>query len=187
MNANETNSTFYSVQDSGEGLRAMIEVKHSFQTGLMFGVIGGTAVGSLALTILKLSVREAIAVGCVAALIASYQRWFTKRVTLETRKSEFVSRGRIRGEGFKAHRTASYADIRWLEYRNESAGDVAYIPQGLYAVLKTGSVCLLPNLDRERTIQLITRIEAKLPAFSQQWKRGSEFDGHFQTLGLTSR
>jgi len=107
-----------------------------------------------------------------------------KKVQLVATNVEFITIGRFSGGGIVSHRAVPYVDVRWLEYRDETAGDVAYSPRGLYAVLKSGSACLLPYLDEHRTLELISKIEKKLPAFSQRWKRQTQFDQHYTTLSV---
>jgi len=77
------------------------------------------------------------------------------------------------------------ADIQRIEYQEDITGPGnSGHPQGLYAVLRYQSVCLLPDMDARQTAMVIERIGEKFPDQCAQWKSPSPFGEHFISLGL---
>jgi hypothetical protein len=78
-------------------------------------------------------------------------------------------------------RTLKGSEVKWLEYDETSSED--HYP-GLYAVLRFRTVCILPHIDGQQSLQVIDRIESRFPAYQEQWKGQSAFGKQFITLGL---
>jgi hypothetical protein len=108
----------------------------------------------------------------------------SKRFELRVTRMELTSSGRV-GDNFELARSVSMSEVRWLEFQNDTTGpETANHPQGLYAVLGRGSVCLLPEVDERQVASIIERIEGRFPAFRDQWHRDSDFGKHFTSLRL---
>lgn len=123
-----------------------------------------------------------------AAALAAAVSWLLARrhrsVTLLVTKFEFQSVGKI-GDELGSRRQVCSADIRWLEYQEDRTGpETAGHPEGLYAVLKRRSVCLLPYTSPEEVATIIEHIATNFPGMSSEWKHQSAFDGHFISLNL---
>lgn len=113
----------------------------------------------------------------------------TRRQDAELRitNSELKSKGRF-GDSFRTTRRANLADIRWLEYQEDTTGpETSHHPGGLYAVLSGRSICILPYVDEQQTGEAIHRILEKFPHLRQQWEGQSPFGQHFTSLSLDQR
>ena len=125
-----------------------------------------------------------VAVSISAALLTFMYAARKKKVELRITKLEFVSRGRI-GDNLGLRRTVCSADIRWLEYQEDTIGpETSHHPGGLYAVLGHRSTCLLPNVSEAQTALIIDRIKERFPDFRTRWEGQSPFGKHFTSLGL---
>lgn len=103
---------------------------------------------------------------------------------LRVTKLGFNARGTF-GDSFRTVRTVSSADVRWLEYQEDTTGpETSHHPGGLYAVLRFHSVCILPDIDRGQTNEVIGRITDKFPTFKEQWNGQSAFGRNFTSLEL---
>jgi hypothetical protein len=72
-----------------------------------------------------------------------------------------------------------------LEYRDQSGGPESSAPKGLYAVLKHGSKCILPNLNQQQTDGVIAAIHEQFPDMLTEGNEArSPFGEHFTTLRL---
>ena len=129
-----------------------------------------------------LVITAALLAGTVSFLL--YLR--EKTVELRVSKFEFQVHGKI-GSDLQSSRAISCADIRWLEYAEDRSGEGSERPEGLYAVLKYHSVCVLPYVDLQQANALIDRIENRFPNLASQWKSNSPFGEHFTSLGLNNR
>jgi len=119
----------------------------------------------------------------LSLLLAMRQQDAELRVT----SLELKSRGRC-GDSFRSTRSVSRADVRWLEYQEDTTGpETSHHPGGLYAVLSGHSVCILPYVDKQQTAEVIQRIVEKFPDLGQQWEGQSPFGQHFTSLGLDQR
>ena len=106
-----------------------------------------------------------------------------KTVELHVSKFEFQVHGKI-GSDLQSNRAICCADIRWLEYAENTSGEGSESTEGLHAVLKHRSVCVLPYVDLQQANALIDRIESRFPILAGQWKSNSPFGEHFTSLGL---
>ena len=87
------------------------------------------------------------------------------------------------GKSLARQRVVLMADILWLEY-DEQGFSLRDQPStaGLYAARKSGSICLLPLLDGEQTIQVIAAIERKFPGLAETWRKRSPRGKSIQAL-----
>ncbi len=113
----------------------------------------------------------------------------TRRQDAELGITNFELKSKARfGDSFRSTRRVSLADIRWLEYQEDTTGpETSHHPGGLYAVLSGHSVCILPYVDEQQTAEIIHRILEKFPYLRQQWEGQSPFGQHFTSLGLDQR
>ena len=130
---------------------------------------------------LQWPVALALAGLLAAAEVLSIAR--AKVAELKVTNLEFTSLARIEGR-FGRRRSLSRTDIRWLEYQEDTTGpETAHHPGGLYAVVRHGSVCLLPDTDESQTALIIERICEHFPDFRKQCAEQSPFE-HFTQLHL---
>lgn len=98
--------------------------------------------------------------------------------------SQFLSTGSI-GDSFARQRKLNPEEVRWLEYREDSSGpETAEHPKGLYAVLPSRSVCLLPEIDEEVTHRLIDTIGERFPQLQARWRGQSAYGEGVTSLGI---
>lgn len=106
------------------------------------------------------------------------------RASLRAAPHLFVSSGRILN-GIDSKRRVITDHILHLDYREDTAGpDNDGSPQGLYAVVNGGVICLLPDLDEHQTYMVIGRIEDKFPELQRLWARASRSGESLTTLRL---
>lgn len=142
----------------------------------------GAGVFVVLLTHQRLGFAVLMLVAVLAALLMFWLAIRTARAELRVTRIAFKSRGPFAGElGYS--RNVTSGDIQWLEYQKEESGGEGRAG-GLYAVVGRRSICLLPDLDRQQTDQLIDRIEAKFPDLYEQRRRADPFGERFTTLKL---
>jgi hypothetical protein len=108
-----------------------------------------------------------------------------KVVQLRVGRLDFETIGYFGGD-WRGKRSISSADVQWLEYQEDSGGiENADHPEGLYAVLRWRSVCVLPGVNPQEADMAISEIERKFPDMAKQWSGRSSFGKHITTLGLT--
>jgi hypothetical protein len=147
-------------------------------SAVVVGVFGGIAL--FRFLTMPLVIATAVLAAVLRFLFAVRKRTAELRVT----NLEFRSRGRV-GDNFGSMRSASRADVKWLEYQEDTSGpETSHHPGGLYAVLGTRSICLLPNIDEQQASLVIERILYRFPELRDLWRRHSPFGEHFTTLGL---
>jgi hypothetical protein len=78
------------------------------------------------------------------------------------------------GKSLACGRAVLAGDILRLEY-NEQGISLRDQPgtAGLFAARKSGSICLLPLLDGEQTLQVIAAIEGKFLGLAEAWRKQS--------------
>lgn len=113
---------------------------------------------------------------CASFLIGRRRRTYSLRVT----NVDLLCSGT---SGMGMRRGVSRADIRWLEFREDGGMDSDQ-RQGLYAVRRLGSVCLLPELNAHEAALVIERIMEKFPDFRRQCEQESPFGEHFTLLNI---
>jgi hypothetical protein len=125
-----------------------------------------------------------VAIALLAGLLGFLWAIRKRNAELRVTNLEFRLRGRV-GDEFGSARSVCRADIRWLEYQEDTSGpETSHHPGGLYAVLLSRSICMLPDIDERQTAVVIERIFEKFPDFRDQWRRNSPYGQHFTTLGL---
>ncbi|HEY6969175.1 MAG TPA: hypothetical protein VJA94_08225 [Candidatus Angelobacter sp.] len=124
----------------------------------------------------------------IAAILAFLGTVIERRIQLKVTNLEFQTYGGF-GNEFRNVRAMPSADILWLEHQDSSGGgDAPDHPEGLYAVLRCGSSCVLPYVDPGQANQVIDSIEERFPDMAKRWRTSrGPFDCHFITLGLSSQ
>jgi hypothetical protein len=157
------------------------------RTGTLFsGAFSATAAGVVAgfAASYVMGPRQRILLALVAAAVAFLYSRRTRNFELRVTSSQFVAIGQV-GDNFGGRRSVSAPDVRWLEYQEDTTGpETAHHPQGLYAVLRHRSMCLLPEVDAQQCAHIIDRVTAKYPEFEQQWSGQSSFGTQFISLEL---
>jgi len=126
---------------------------------------------------------EVIVLASLSASVAFLSAKRTERFELRITRKEFAARGRV-GDNLGSNRSVCAADILWLEYQESTGGaDSSGHPEGLYAVVKHRSICILPDIDEKQTSLMIERIKGRFPDFRTQWADHSPFGTHFISLG----
>lgn len=170
------------IVDKGDSLLFRVQVEPS-RTQILAASI--TAAAAVAILLHRfLPTLWVVATATLAAAVTGFLARRPGSATLLVNKFEFQSVGKI-GDELGSRRQICSADIRWLEYQEDHTGpETAGHPEGLYAVLKRRSVCLLPYSSPEEVATIIEHIATKFPGMSSQWKYQSAFDGHFMSLNL---
>jgi len=150
----------------------------------------------------QIVVGSAVTAGCIATTASFFMAWpqcillafiassayflyvrRTEDYELKVTHLEIVSKGSV-SDNLGSSRTVCAADIERLEYQEDTTGpETAHHPEGLYAVTKWRSTCLLPGLNAEQTWSVIDRIEARFPDLRAQRSDHSPFGQHFTSLG----
>jgi hypothetical protein len=160
-----------------------VQQRSSYLESLIYGAIAGIAIAGLGAPFLRIGWLSATSV--VASIFAFRTRYKMKRIELRINDLEFQRRGRFEGAGYPPTRTVSTQDVRWLEHREELAGNDTYDPPGLYAVLAKGILCILPYLDGAQSANIVGAISAKFPSMAERWRMESPFNQHFLTMAAT--
>ena len=156
--------------------------RHIIAAAIISALIAATVVGFGGRHFLPWPVLDLVAV--LAAAIDFLCVLRTKSAELRVTNLEFVLRSYF-GGGYRSTRSVSRADIKWLEYQEDTTSpETAHHPGGLYAVLKHSNVCVLPFVDEHQAAVVIDRILEKFPDFRNQWEGQSPFGQHFTTLDL---
>ena len=90
-----------------------------------------------------------------------------KAAYLTATNVEFVTAGYL-GKRVRTPRIVCIADVESLEFECPTFG-----LQGLYAVTKRGSYCILPFLDYKQTAEVIREMERIFPRLAQMWDEKS--------------
>lgn len=157
-----------------KGARFSRLIQGSFSGGLAGFIIGYVFYG-----------KWVIPLSAAGTLVGTFSALRDRTIQLRITEIEFVRRGVFPGI-ILPRRRYSAAGVRWLEFQEEAGGgsDVPYHPAGLYAVLESGSVCLLPYIDEHLTLEVITKIAERFPSMADRWHRQSPFNDHYMSLGL---
>ncbi len=143
-------------------------------TAVFVGIAGSFVVGKLL----------AAAWAVLAASIGFFFVRRTHKFELRVTRREFAARGKV-GDNPGNSRSVPTSDVQWLEYQEDTTGpETAHHPDGLYAILKYRSVCLLPDVDEQQTAAVIERIKDKYPDLGTRWSGHSSFGRDFISLGL---
>jgi hypothetical protein len=171
----------YEIRDSQDSLLIRAKRKRLWTRSLFGAAITGLAA---LLTLSHIIAGSILAVVVLLAVLLGLSEGFGQaRAELRVTRLEFQTRGNLGTDSLPVHTVCS-ADIRWLEYQPESGGpDVGYRPGGLFAKVRFGTVCVLPLLDEQQTIEVIELITKRFPDMAKQWSAPSIGD-HFTTLGL---
>ena len=175
-------SVQYRVRTTGDSVIVTVRQQSGYRESLVYGAIASVAIAGLGAPFLRVSWLTTISV--CAGIFAFSVKYKTKRIELRINSLEALTSGHFEGGGYRSMRTVSMADIRWLEHREELVGNDTYDPAGLYAVLASGSSCLLPYLDALQSADVIGAICDKFPAHVERWRRESPFAEHHATLNL---
>ena len=153
---------------------------------VMSGILGAVASGTfVAIAFRQLLVTPVLVVLIVLAaglsLLLGIRR---QNAELLVTIFELKSRGRF-GDSFRSNRSLNPADVRWLEYQQDTTGpETSHHPGGLYAVLKGRSTCVLPYVDEQQAGEIIQRIMKRFPRLREQWEQQTPFGTHITSLGL---
>lgn len=182
---NRTMPTAIKIEETQDGLIITADQGHSLVTAIVGALAAGAFTAIAASRLLGIA-----AIITLTALVASISFLFgiRRRINeLRVTGSQFHARGRL-GDRLRSARSVAAADIKWLEYQEDTTGpETAHHPGGLYAVLRRQSVCVLPYVDRLQADEVIEKISARFPHLRQQWKGQSPFGQHITRLGLDER
>jgi hypothetical protein len=170
----------YEIHELKNGFVIEAPQHQSWVTGILAGIALGGLVAFAAAPFFGLLIATLLTVlGFGLGLFGTMR---TRTSSLKIENLEFSCRGRY--SGFYKQRVSLH-DVRWLEFREESgASDNPERPCGLYAVLRRGSVCVIPGIGEDLTNRLIDEIETRFPDQAKRWRADSPFGDHFTTLGI---
>ena len=170
-------------ENSPTGLLFRVERRRTgiFLRQIIGACIAGVVVFLVAHRYLPLSAALAFSGLVAGAEVLSIGRG--RVAVLKVTNLELASEAHIEG-WFRSRRSICRADIRGLEYQEDTTGpETASHPGGLYADVRHGSVCLLPNIDESQTAFIIESIWEHFPDFRKQCAEQSPFE-HFTQLHL---
>jgi hypothetical protein len=125
------------------------------------------------------------AVICAAAAAAVIAIWVQGRSTkLRVTSDEILAEGNI-NKIFSSEMRIPVSEVKWLRF--EAGGDNA--PSGLYLRHGWSHTCLLPGLDKNQGIAVVSAIFAKFPEIVPEDKRGGSVlygsESGLTSLGLS--
>ncbi len=171
------------IQEEDHALLLRVQQSHGHLQSLLSGAIAAVVIAAFLHQ--HLPMQWLIPICLIVGALSYVAKNRIKNVVLRVTSVEFTTTGFFEGGGVRFHRFVPTADVRWLEYRPETGGgEAAYHPKGLYAVTRSGVSCVLPYLEEQETATVISRIEARFPAFAERWRAESPFGEHYLTLGL---
>jgi len=170
------------IRDFKDGLRIKARQRRSLVQGIFSAVIAASFVVLILARFVSLPILILIVV--LAAGLGFAQVLREKVAELHVTNLELTTHGYF-GSDYRGTRSVPRADIRWLEYQEDRGGiETSYHPAGLYAVLRSGDACVLPNVNDQQSGEIIEAIAKRFPEFAKQWHSDSPFGEHFTTLGL---
>jgi hypothetical protein len=174
--------TTYTFQSGDVTLIVNIQTTEGFTTSLAYSLIAGiTSFASLKI-FSPIPLLLLLAASLVMSVAALYLRRLPKRARMVATENEFSTHAFVGRLPRRLKKQVCAADISWLEHRPDVAGADIVEPGGLYAIMPTRSVCLLPDLNEEETREVITAVEAKFPQLAQNWRSRSYFGSASGTL-----
>lgn len=174
--------TELTVTDTGTALE-VIAIVHASTLGRS---IAASAAGLAVFVFTFQSLAPPYAVFCGAgAAISSWILASRKKVyRLTMDPNQFLSSGFI-GDSFSRHRKLNPEEVKWLEYQeNVSGPETAEHPKGLYAVLPSRSICLLPEIEEIEAHRLIDRIGERFPQLQSRWHCHSAYGDGVTSLRI---
>lgn len=170
------------IREYRDGLLIKARQRHSLAQGIFSATIAAAFVVLVVKRFVSLPVLILVVV--LAAGFGFAQVLREKEAELNVTNLEFRTSGYFGGD-YRARRSLSSADVRWLEYQEDRGGiESSYHPAGLYAVLRVGEACMLPHVNEQQAGEIIEAIAKRFPDFSKRWHSESPFGEHFTTLGL---
>jgi hypothetical protein len=170
------------IRDTRDGLVITATQANSLANAIVSSFVVGAVV---AIALRRLLETPFLAVMTIVAMGLSLWLGIRKRgIELRVSNLELISRGRC-GDNFRSVRNVNRAEIRWLEYEEDTTGpESSHHPGGLYAVLRHQSICIFPYANEEQAAAIIQRIVERFPDLVQQLRAQSSFGEHFTSLGL---
>ena len=170
----------YEIRELPDSLLVRTKRRRAWRRSLVGAAITGLAVLLTLAHILPGSILTVVVF--LAVLLGLSEGFGQAAAELRVTPLEFQSRGNL-GAASQPTPVCS-ADIHWLEYQPDCSGpDTGYRPGGLYAKLRFRTVCVLPLLDENQTIEVIGRIKKRFPEMARGWSEPSIGD-RFTTLRL---
>jgi hypothetical protein len=172
-------TTRYRIQELRDGLRVQVWHEMPPYGKVLLALFAGLVVGIGSAAFVEgrwwFLVAIFVAVASFAADIT------TKRAKLTATNVEFITEGNF-GTRKRSRRIVCTGDVRWLEFwKGPGIGDVRFGYCGLYAVMPHGSVCILPFLSQQDTMQVILAIEKAFPGLTERWRAQTQ---HSSSGGL---
>lgn len=182
MTRSSSVSTELTVSNTGTAIGVIATVRASALGRMVASSTAGLA--AFMFTFQSLALPYTLLLSASAA-VASWILATRKKVyRLTVDPSQFLSTGSI-GNSFSRQRKVNPEEVKWLEYQEDSSGpETAEHPRGLYAVLPSRSVCLLPEIDADEAHRLIDIIGDQFPQLQARWSGKSAYGDGITSLGL---
>jgi hypothetical protein len=170
------------IRDSEGVLIITAKQGRSAVNGILGALAGGTFVAIAFHNLL--GTPALIITTAIVAVLSLFLGMREQHAELRVTNLALTSKGRY-GDSLWSKRSVSAADVRWLEYQQDSTGpETSHHPGGLYAVLSNRNICILPYVDEHQAADVIQRIVERFPDLRGRWEGQSPFGQHFTSLGL---
>ena len=175
-------SSQVSIRNRGRDLFIRVQAPLKAWERLFVAAVGGAVLSGLIFQIFKTQWWPLVAI--VSSLAIYFAEPGMSTAELRMSAVECYSSANV-GKNLSRGRVLLTADILWLEYNEHgfSMSD-SVTSGGVYAVKRSGSVCLLPLLNGDQTMQVIAAIEQKFPGLAENWRKQSPWGNSIQTLPL---
>jgi hypothetical protein len=171
-------ATQFELRETPGGLIAKSKMQHAHLHALLSGCIAASAVAVMAHHYAPAPI--VIVVALLGGILGYIEVVRQRTVELRATNLEFQT---ITGDLYRSCTAIPRADIESFEYREARGGADHYEPAGLYAELRRGSKCILPDLNEQQTHSVIEAIYRRFPDMPVKGAKSS-FDKHFTTLGI---
>ena len=163
--------------EANNGLLITLFTRSSRLEGVFVALFVGVCVAMAGIHFFRPMILVGLVLLAVGLAFARVVR--ERRIDLLVTNLEF----RLVRSDFGVGQVVCSADVKWLEHQDGGEDE----PEGLYALLRFGKVCVLPHANPAEADQVIDRIEKRFPDMAERWRAsGTPFDRHFITLGLSS-
>jgi hypothetical protein len=172
--------SYYTIRDEGSSLLIRAEARWNAWQRFVAAAIPGVVIWLVVNDLFHI-VWSSI-VGLAFAVLVYFAEARKSKAELRVSALECYSKATL-SKGISRGRIVLTGDILWLEYNEPSFSVSDGIGRaGLYAVRRTGSICLLPLLNPQQTSEIVAAIETKFSGLAEGWRKNSPLGKSVQAI-----
>jgi hypothetical protein len=154
--------------------------RHSFGKAFLAAAITMAGIFLIFRSLLPDSVACLLAIGC--GILAAASAWGARKAELRVNSYEFKMKGTYGRNGTAS--SVAVSSVLGFEYlrQSEEGEEFSDYPGGLYCLVDTKYICLLPYVDRAQCVDIVERLRTKFAAM-RYLRMASDYDP-FAPLGL---